>query len=29
LLANQPQVAEYLKQTKNAEGHCIYVKMRR
>jgi hypothetical protein len=28
-LSTQPQVAEYLRQTKNAKGNCIYVKMRR
>ncbi len=28
-LSSQPQVAEYLRQTNNAKGNCIYVKMRR
>jgi hypothetical protein len=28
-LSTQPQVAEYLRLTKNAKGNCIYQKMRR
>jgi hypothetical protein len=28
LLAKQPQVAEFLKAARNAQGSCIYMKMR-